>query len=76
MRKIAQPFGRMANARAFKTIQDLAPRRLFTHSPVQRQDFVQLFFQSMQRIKGHHRLLKDHGNLIPANAAQRVFVGM
>ena len=76
MRKIIQPFGRIAYARPFKTIQYFPPRSLFAHAPVQRQDFIELFLQGMQGVERDHGLLEDHGNFIAANTAQGMFVGM
>ncbi|KZR43458.1 hypothetical protein A3467_12170 [Enterobacter roggenkampii] len=76
MRKIIQPFGRIAYACAFKTIQNFSPRGLFAHPTVQGEHFIELFFQAVQRVKRHHRLLEDHRDFVAANAAQGLFVGV
>ncbi len=40
---------------------------------MQHQHFRELFFDGVQRVKRHHRFLKDHRDLIAAHLAQRRF---
>ena len=76
MWKIIQPFGRVAYARSFQTVQNFSPRGLFAHPPVQGEHFIELFLQAVQRVEGNHRLLEDHRDFVAANTAQGMFVGM
>ncbi|MNN41989.1 hypothetical protein D3C81_1561410 [compost metagenome] len=76
MREIGQASGGVADPGTLKAIQNLAACGLFAHSPVQGKHLVELFFQSMQRVKGDHRLLENHRDFVPAHAAQGVFIGV
>ncbi|WP_242660101.1 ATP-binding cassette domain-containing protein, partial [Enterobacter roggenkampii] len=51
-------------------------RGLFAHPTVKGEHFIELFFQAVQRVKRHHRLLEDHRDFVAANAAQGLFVGV
>ena len=43
---------------------------------MQGEYLIELLLQGMQRIKRYHRLLENHGNLIPAHAAQGLLAGV
>ncbi|MNT46011.1 hypothetical protein D3C72_1826300 [compost metagenome] len=51
MREIGQAFSGVANTGALKEVQNFPSGGFFTHSAMQRQHFVQLFFQRVQRIQ-------------------------
>ena len=76
VREIVQPFRRITDTGAFKAVQNFTPRCLFTHSPMKGQHFIELFFQGMQWVERHHRLLKNHGDVVATNAAQGLLVSV
>ena len=51
MRVVGQTPRRIADPNAIQTVEDLSARRFFTHPAMQREHFVELFFEGMQRIE-------------------------
>ncbi|VDZ99267.1 Uncharacterised protein [Salmonella enterica subsp. enterica] len=51
MRVIAQTLARLADTDPIQTTDHLRSCRLPTHSPMERQHFIELFFQRMQWVK-------------------------
>ncbi len=70
MREIIQPRGGIADADPIKSAEDLPARRLAPHAAMQREHFVQLLLNGVQRVERDHRLLKDHRYLVAAQRAQ------
>ena len=67
MRVVRQSAYGMTDTDSFQAVKDLATRGLFTHTAMQRQDFIQLFFQRMQGIERDHWFLKNHRDTVPAH---------
>ena len=51
VRVVGQTPQRIADPNAIQTVEDLSARRFFTHPAMQREHFVELFFEGMQRIE-------------------------
>ncbi|MNT29127.1 hypothetical protein D3C72_1648550 [compost metagenome] len=69
MRIVFQPSFGIADTDAIQALDDLAACDVAPHAAMQRQYFGQLFFNGVQRIERHHRLLEYHRNLVAAHLA-------
>ena len=58
------------------TANDPFPGICAPQALMQFQDFADLPFHRMQGIQRRHGLLENHGNVIPAHAAEIAFVGI
>ncbi|MNH28646.1 hypothetical protein D3C79_888310 [compost metagenome] len=70
MRVVFQPAFGIANTDAIQALNNLPARYVAPHAAVQGQHFRQLFLNGVQGIERHHRLLKNHRNLVAAHFAQ------
>ena len=67
MRITVRTFARVGNAHLFQHFDGVRARLLSGMAEMSLRDFHQLFRDAHERIERSHRILKDHGDLLPAN---------